>query len=100
MKRFGLLRQFTLADSHHRHHTVQTRTLHRYLRRRNLDAGSPRQDGRPATRTRLQREGPVHRTGPHQGPSGTSVARTRDNVGGSIRSTNVFKSDHATQAYA
>jgi hypothetical protein len=29
---FGPLRQFTLANSHHPNHTVQTRELHRYLR--------------------------------------------------------------------
>ena len=29
---FGPLRQFTLANSHHPNHTVQTFELHRYLR--------------------------------------------------------------------
>ncbi|MET9130791.1 IS630 family transposase [Streptomyces antibioticus] len=35
---FGPLRQFTIANSHHPHHTVQTRALHAYLRRRNANA--------------------------------------------------------------
>ncbi|PWK63093.1 hypothetical protein BCL76_12337 [Streptomyces sp. CG 926] len=38
---FGPLRQFTLADSHHRNHTVQARALHVYLRRRNKNARHP-----------------------------------------------------------
>jgi transposase InsO family protein len=29
---FGPLRQFTIANSNHPNHTVQTRTLHAYLR--------------------------------------------------------------------
>ena len=32
---FGPLRQFTVANSNHRNHTVQTRALHAYLRWRN-----------------------------------------------------------------
>ncbi|WP_369229025.1 IS630 family transposase [Streptomyces sp. R21] len=35
---FGPLRQFTIANSHHPNHTVQTRTLHSYLRWRNANA--------------------------------------------------------------
>ncbi|MFE4599407.1 IS630 family transposase [Kitasatospora indigofera] len=35
---FGPLRQFTLANSNHPNHTVQTRELHRYLRWRNANA--------------------------------------------------------------
>ncbi|MFI6544717.1 IS630 family transposase [Streptomyces prunicolor] len=35
---FGPLRQFTLANSHHPNHTVQTRALHAYLRWRNTHA--------------------------------------------------------------
>ncbi|WP_308370484.1 MULTISPECIES: transposase [unclassified Streptomyces] len=35
---FGPLRQFTIANSHHPNHTVQTRALHAYLRRRNANA--------------------------------------------------------------
>ncbi|WP_422397472.1 transposase [Streptomyces acidiscabies] len=35
---FGLLRQFTLANSHHSDHAVQTREFHRYLRWRNANA--------------------------------------------------------------
>ncbi|MER6388760.1 helix-turn-helix domain-containing protein [Streptomyces sp. NPDC001523] len=35
---FGPLRQFTLANSNHRNHTVQTRALHAYLRWRNKNA--------------------------------------------------------------
>jgi hypothetical protein len=32
------LRQFTVANSNHRNHTVQTRALHGYLRWRNKNA--------------------------------------------------------------
>ncbi|MFD0227486.1 hypothetical protein ACFVHH_26920 [Streptomyces hirsutus] len=39
--RFGPLRQFAPAGSHHPDHTVQTRALHRYLRRRNAEARHP-----------------------------------------------------------
>jgi hypothetical protein len=35
------LRQFTLANSDHPNHTVQTRALHRYLRWRNANARHP-----------------------------------------------------------
>ncbi|WP_327411434.1 IS630 family transposase (plasmid) [Streptomyces sp. NBC_01281] len=38
---FGPLRQFTLANSNHPNHTVQTRTLHAYLRWRNQNARHP-----------------------------------------------------------
>ncbi|MGW0624319.1 hypothetical protein ACWD3P_43540 [Streptomyces sp. NPDC002765] len=38
---FGPLRQFTLANSHHRSHPTQTQALHRYLRRRNANARHP-----------------------------------------------------------
>ncbi|MET7893507.1 IS630 family transposase [Streptomyces mirabilis] len=38
---FGPLRQFTLANSHHPNHTVQTRQLHRYLRWRNQNPRHP-----------------------------------------------------------
>ncbi|MEU4303657.1 IS630 family transposase [Kitasatospora aureofaciens] len=38
---FGPLRQFTLANSNHPNHTVQTRELHRYLRWRNTNARHP-----------------------------------------------------------
>ncbi|MGW3626717.1 IS630 family transposase [Streptomyces sp. NPDC000880] len=38
---FGPLRQFTLANSSHPNHTVQTRELHRYLRWRNAHARHP-----------------------------------------------------------
>ncbi|GAA2463067.1 transposase [Streptomyces macrosporus] len=38
---FGLLRQFAIANSEHRNHTVQTRALHRYLRWRNANARHP-----------------------------------------------------------
>ncbi|SDO90990.1 Helix-turn-helix domain-containing protein [Streptomyces sp. cf386] len=38
---FGPLRQFTLANSHHPNHTVQTRALHAYLRGRNANARHP-----------------------------------------------------------
>ncbi|GAA3483273.1 hypothetical protein GCM10018966_078050 [Streptomyces yanii] len=38
---FGPLRQFTVANSNHRNHTVQTRALHAYLRWRNANARHP-----------------------------------------------------------
>ncbi|MFF1873185.1 IS630 family transposase [Kitasatospora herbaricolor] len=38
---FGPLRQFTLTNSNHPNHTVQTRQLHRYLRWRNANARHP-----------------------------------------------------------
>jgi hypothetical protein len=38
---FGPLRQFTLANSHHRSHPAQTLALHRYLRWRNANARHP-----------------------------------------------------------
>lgn len=38
---FGPLRQFTLANSHHPNHTVQTRTLQAYLRWRNANPRHP-----------------------------------------------------------
>ncbi len=38
---FGPLRQFTIANSNHPNHTVQTRALHAYLRRRNTNARHP-----------------------------------------------------------
>jgi transposase len=38
---FGPLRQFTLANSDHPNHTVQTRALHAYLRWRNTHARHP-----------------------------------------------------------
>lgn len=38
---FGPLRQFTLANSNHPNHTVQTRALHAYLRWRNQNARHP-----------------------------------------------------------
>ncbi|MDR8407175.1 transposase [Nonomuraea sp. 3-1Str] len=38
---FGPLRQFTLANSNHPHHIVQTRAPHAYLRWRNAHARHP-----------------------------------------------------------
>ncbi|MFF2123989.1 helix-turn-helix domain-containing protein [Streptomyces olivochromogenes] len=38
---FGPLRQFTLANSNHPNHTVQTRALHHYLHWRNQNARHP-----------------------------------------------------------
>ncbi|WRZ37998.1 transposase family protein [Streptomyces sp. NBC_00151] len=38
---FGPLRQFTVANSHHRSHPAQTRALHAYLRWRNKNARHP-----------------------------------------------------------
>lgn len=37
----GPLRQFTIANSHHRNHTAQTRALHAYLRWRTANARHP-----------------------------------------------------------
>jgi WD domain, G-beta repeat len=48
---FGPLRQFTLANSQHPNHTVQTRALHAYLRWRNANARHPEGAGRPTPRT-------------------------------------------------
>ncbi|GAA3367254.1 hypothetical protein GCM10020367_68090 [Streptomyces sannanensis] len=39
--RIGPLRQFTLANSHHRSHPAQPQALHRYLRCRNANARPP-----------------------------------------------------------
>lgn len=38
---FDPLRQFTLANTHHRSHPAQTRALHAYLRWRNANARHP-----------------------------------------------------------
>lgn len=38
---FGSLRQFTIANSHHPNHNVQTRALHACLRWRNANARHP-----------------------------------------------------------
>lgn len=38
---FGLLRQFTIANSNHRNHSVQTRALHAYRRWRNTNTRHP-----------------------------------------------------------
>ena len=35
------MRQFMIANSHHRNHTAQTRALHAYLRWRNVNARHP-----------------------------------------------------------
>ncbi|MFF9765179.1 IS630 family transposase [Streptomyces sp. NPDC014636] len=58
---FGPLRQFTLANSHHPNHTVQTREVHRYLRWRNQNARHPdvlaaQRRERARTRTRSRSE--------------------------------------------
>jgi hypothetical protein len=60
---FGPLRQFTLANSNHPNHTVQTRALHAYLRRRNANARHPdvlaaqrRERTRIRTRIRIRSE--------------------------------------------
>ncbi|MDX2552112.1 IS630 family transposase [Streptomyces stelliscabiei] len=61
---FGPLRQFTLANSHHPDHTVRTRALHAYLRRRNANARHP--DVLAAQRTeraRIRSEKRVRRGG-------------------------------------
>ncbi len=39
---FGPLRQFTVANSHHRSHTARTQALHACLRWRNANAPPPR----------------------------------------------------------
>lgn len=70
---FGPLRQFTIANSQHPKHTVQTRALHAYLRWRNANPRRPRRPGRRAqgTRPHRQREGhPLGRAPPrHRGLS-------------------------------
>lgn len=38
---FGPLQQFTISDSNHPHHTVQTRALHAYLHGRGANARHP-----------------------------------------------------------
>ena len=66
---FGPLRQFTIANSHHPNHTVQTRVLHAYLRWRNANARLPSVPGRrtQGTRPHPQREGhPMGRTPPRR----------------------------------
>lgn len=37
---FGPLRQFTIANSNHPHHTVRTRAVHAYMRWRNANANA------------------------------------------------------------
>ncbi|MFJ8098749.1 IS630 family transposase [Streptomyces griseofuscus] len=49
---FGPLRQFTIANSNHRNHTAQTRTLRAYLRWRNMNRPPSRRAGRPTARAR------------------------------------------------
>ena len=51
---FGPLRQFTLANSHHPNHTVQTRAVHAYLRWRNTHARHP--DAQRRERARIRSE--------------------------------------------
>ena len=43
---FGPLRQFTIANSHHPNHTVQTRALHAYVRNPALLAAQRRERAR------------------------------------------------------
>jgi hypothetical protein len=61
---FGPLRQFTLANSHHPNHTVQTRRLHRYLRRRNQNPRHPDVlAARRRERARIRSEKGIRRVG-------------------------------------
>lgn len=63
---FGLLRQFTIANSNHRDHTVQTRALHAYLRRRNVSARHPDVlAAQRRERARVRSEKGVRRGGRH-----------------------------------
>lgn len=62
---FRPLRQFTIANSHHRNHSVQTRALHAYLRRMKHQQPPPRHPRGAASRTcpHPKREGhPLGRT--------------------------------------
>lgn len=45
---FGALRQFTLANSHHPNHTVQTRSLQAYLRWRNTPTPATPKSSQPS----------------------------------------------------
>ncbi len=81
---FGPLRQFTLANSHHRSHPAQTQALHRYLRWRNTNARHPDvlAAQRQGTRPHPQRKGhPLGRT-PPQHRSLTSREQQLPNAGG------------------
>jgi hypothetical protein len=64
---FGPLRQFTLANSrhpNHPNHTVQTRQLHRYLRRRNQNPRHPDVlAARRRERARIRSEKGIRRVG-------------------------------------
>ncbi|MCG2623059.1 IS630 family transposase [Arthrobacter sp. I2-34] len=63
---FGVLRQFTLANSVHPNHTVQTRKLHEYLNWRNTHARTPEileAERRERTRVRSEKH---HRWGRHE----------------------------------
>ncbi|MQY34723.1 hypothetical protein SRB17_26930 [Streptomyces sp. RB17] len=100
---FGPLRQFTLANSHHRSRPAQTQALHRYLRWRNANARHPdvlaaqrrerarvrseegiRWGGRPSRSRSLNSRGPrvtfartggaSHRSGWARPPGGTGRA--------------------------
>src|SRR4051812_22240352 len=67
---FGPLRQFTIANSHHPNHTVQTRALHAYLRWRNANARhrDVLAAGTQGTRPHPQRERhPLGRSAPVSG---------------------------------
>ncbi len=61
---FGPLRQFTVANSHHRNHTAQTRALHAYLRWRNSNARHPDVlAAQRKERARIRREKGIRRGG-------------------------------------
>lgn len=63
--KLGPLRQFTLANSNHPNHTVQTRALHAYLRWRNRNARHPdvlaaQRRERARIRIRIRSEKGIH----------------------------------------
>ncbi len=65
---FGALRQFTLANSNHPNHVVQTRRLHEYLRWRNAHARHPDVlEAQRRERARIRSE-KGHRWGRHDAP--------------------------------
>lgn len=65
---FGALRQFTLANSNHPNHVVQTRRLHEYLRWRNAHARDPDVlEAQRRERARIRSE-KGHRWGRHDIP--------------------------------
>jgi hypothetical protein len=72
---FGPLRQFTIANSDHANHTVQTRVLHAYLRWRDANARHPdvlAAQRRERARVRVRSEKRI-RWGGLRGPATTAA---------------------------